>query len=171
MSPPFGTSDSYTLVIAYQDRPPRRRLLDHHEEGIPRAREALKIDEQLNDTAGQVYSLHRPAELLYDDKQLGAAKEVAYRAIDLSPTTVVDSWSYLSLQGRGREAIDWHDPLDCISFQLARPVVLGSLCSSRAISRREDDADVDAPSRTRSTARALWAVVPPPPPPRIDCSS
>ena len=160
MSPPFGTSDSYTLVIAYQDRPPRRRLLDHREEGIPRAREALKIDEQLNDTAGQVYSLHRSAELLYDDKQLGAAKEVAYRAIDLSPTTVVDSWSYLSLQGRGGKAID-HDPPGCISFQLARPVVLGSLYSSRAISRREDDADVDAPSRTRSAARALWAVVPP----------
>ena len=53
------------------------------------------------------------------------------------------------------------DPPDSISFQVARPVVLGSSCSSKAISRREDDVDVNAPSHTRSAARALWAVVPP----------
>ena len=59
------------------------QLLSLHEEGIQQAREALAVDEQLGDTAGQLHSLRRLAELSYDDKQLGAAEEVAYRAIDL----------------------------------------------------------------------------------------
>ena len=47
-------------------------------------KEALKIYERINDTPGQARSWQTLAKLFYDDEQLDAAEEAAYRAIDLA---------------------------------------------------------------------------------------
>jgi len=52
-------------------------------EGIQQAREALKILEELNDTAGQGYALNDLASLLLEDNQIDAAEEAASNAISL----------------------------------------------------------------------------------------
>jgi tetratricopeptide (TPR) repeat protein len=53
-------------------------------EGIQQAKEALEIYEQLGDTGtGRVFDQTR--RLLHSDKQLDAAEEAAFRAIDLLP--------------------------------------------------------------------------------------
>ena len=54
-------------------------------EGIQQAEEAMGIYRGLNDIAGQAESLRQLAWLLYDDKQLDAAKEAVTRAIDILP--------------------------------------------------------------------------------------
>jgi tetratricopeptide (TPR) repeat protein len=59
------------------------RLLGLLEEGIQQLNEALGIYKRLNHTPGQGKTLERLAHLLYDDKQLDAAEEVAARAINL----------------------------------------------------------------------------------------
>ena len=117
------------------------RLLGHHEEGILQAKEALEIDVRLNDTTGQVHSLRRLAELLYDDKQLGAAEEVAYRAINLlsdngsrflfcqchrilglicrSKGKVGKAIDHLNVALRIASPFNWHDQLFWIHYALA----------------------------------------------------
>jgi len=59
-------------------------LLGLHGEGIPQAKEALGIYEQLDNKFGQAESLRELASLLYSDGQLDAAEEAASRAINLS---------------------------------------------------------------------------------------
>jgi len=59
------------------------RDLGQYAEGIQHTRDALVIYERLGDMAGQGKSLQELATLLYDDKQLEAAEEVASRAINL----------------------------------------------------------------------------------------
>ena len=61
------------------------RMLGLDKEGIQQAKEGLEIYEQLNDTMGQVRSLRRLAKLLRADKQLDAAEEAVFRAINLLP--------------------------------------------------------------------------------------
>ena len=61
------------------------RLLDLHEEGIQRAKEASKIFEQINDTVGQGWCLNQLAWLSFDSNQLDAAKDAASRALILVP--------------------------------------------------------------------------------------
>ena len=117
------------------------RLLGLREEGIRQAKEALEIDERLNDTTGQIHSLRRLAELLYDDKQLGAAEEVAYRAINLlsdngsrfllcqchrilglicrSKGEVGKATDYLNVALRIASPFNWHDQLFWIHYALA----------------------------------------------------
>ena len=58
------------------------RLLGLYEEGIEQAREALELLERLGDTKGSAKCLVELAELLVGDKQLDAAEETAFRAID-----------------------------------------------------------------------------------------
>ena len=60
------------------------QMLGLPKEGIPQAKEALGIYEQLDDKSGQVLSLQRLASLLHGDGQLDAAEEAASRLIDLS---------------------------------------------------------------------------------------
>ena len=60
------------------------RLLNLYEEGIQHAKEALGICERIDDTIGQAICLNGLAWLLFDDKQLDAAKNAASRAIDLA---------------------------------------------------------------------------------------
>ena len=60
------------------------RFLGLHEEGIRQAKEALEICERTNDTIGQAQSLDYLAWLLSSNKQLDAAEEAAFRAIDLA---------------------------------------------------------------------------------------
>ena len=59
------------------------RLLGHYKEGIGQVKEALEIDERLNQVSGQADSWQRLARLLYADEQLDAAEEAAFRAINL----------------------------------------------------------------------------------------
>ena len=59
------------------------KLLDHYEEGIRQAREALGIYTRLNHVLGQARTLEWLARLLHSDNQLDAAEEAASRAIDL----------------------------------------------------------------------------------------
>ena len=62
-----------------------KRLLHLREEGIMQAKEALGIFERLGNTIGQASCLSDLASLLYEDEQLDAAKEAAFRAIELLP--------------------------------------------------------------------------------------
>ena len=59
------------------------RTLGLYKEGIVQANEALGIHERLGDTTGQARTLYQLALLLCGDKQLNAAEEAAFRAIDL----------------------------------------------------------------------------------------
>ena len=117
------------------------RLLGLHEEGIRQVKEALEIDERLHDITGQVHSLRRLAELLYDDNQLGAAEEVASRAIDLlsdngsrflfcqchrilglvcrSKGEVGKAIDHLNVAIRVASPFNWHDQLFWVHYALA----------------------------------------------------
>jgi len=70
-----------TLIVISE----ANRQMDLREEGIQQAKEALEIFEQLGDTAKQAESLITLACVLFDDRQLDAAEEAAFRAIDLLP--------------------------------------------------------------------------------------
>jgi len=59
------------------------RLMGLYEEGIRQAREGLEILERFGDTVGQGNSLSFLACLLWEDDQLDAAEETAFRAINL----------------------------------------------------------------------------------------
>ena len=60
------------------------RNLGHFKEGIQQAREALEISKRIGDTNWQIQCSEDLTWLLFDDKQLDAAEEVASRAIDLA---------------------------------------------------------------------------------------
>ena len=59
------------------------RILGLHKEGIRQAREALEIYERTGNTIGQAQCLEKLAWLLFHDKQLDAAENVASHAIGL----------------------------------------------------------------------------------------
>ena len=59
------------------------RFLGLRKEGIRQAKEALQIFERINVPAGKAVALNTLARLLFDDKQLDAAKDTASHAIDL----------------------------------------------------------------------------------------
>ena len=61
------------------------RMLGLLKEGILRVEEALGIYERLGNTPGQAKSLNDLARLLFDDKQLDAAKNAASRAMMILP--------------------------------------------------------------------------------------
>ena len=56
---------------------------DFYEGGVQQAKEALEIYERLDDAAGQAYCLDHFAPSLYEDGQLDAAEEAAFRSINL----------------------------------------------------------------------------------------
>ena len=58
------------------------RTMRHYKEGIQQAREALGIYEQLNQVSGQLDCQRELAWLLYEDKQLDAAEEVASQVVN-----------------------------------------------------------------------------------------
>jgi tetratricopeptide (TPR) repeat protein len=60
-----------------------KQLLGLSEEGIQQVKEALGIFERTNNTKEHAECLSNPARLLFDDKQLDAAEDVASRAIGL----------------------------------------------------------------------------------------
>ena len=61
------------------------RLLDRSGEGIRQAKEALEIYTRIGDTANQGYPSIKLAWALYDDRQLDAAEDAAFHAIQLLP--------------------------------------------------------------------------------------
>ena len=73
------------VALALAELSDTNRLLGHFGEGIHQAKEALEIFEQMGDTARQAHSLIQLTWVLYDDGQLNAAEEAAFRAIQLLP--------------------------------------------------------------------------------------
>ena len=61
------------------------RMLGRYKEGIQQVKEALETYERLNDRLGQARCLDCLARVLLDDKQLDAAEEAVFRAINLLP--------------------------------------------------------------------------------------
>ena len=75
--------DDHWVARALGDLSDANRLLDLPEEGIQQAKEASEIFERLGDTVGQARCLVDLAQLLLGDKQLDAAEEAPFHAIDL----------------------------------------------------------------------------------------
>jgi len=75
--------DDYQVAETLRFLSDANRTLGLFTEGVPQAREALKIYEQLNNTVGQGRALNNLAWLLWQDNQLSAAEEAAFHAIDL----------------------------------------------------------------------------------------
>ena len=71
------------ITETLRDLSDANRVMGLYEEGIQQARESLEVLERLGDTAGQGRSLSILACLLWDDDQLDAAEEIAFRAINL----------------------------------------------------------------------------------------
>ena len=69
------------------------RMMNLHWEGIPQAKEASEIFEQLGEVVEQAYSLIYLAWLLRGDGQLDAAEETGSRAIDLLPEKGEEFWA------------------------------------------------------------------------------
>ena len=118
------------------------RQLGLHDEGMQKAREALKIYKRLDNIPGQAQSWESLAQLLYHDKQLDAAEEATSRAINLlsdknEQFVVCGCHSLLGdiyrSRGRTEEAIghfetilgiaspfNWHDQLFWAHYSLAK---------------------------------------------------
>ena len=114
-------------------------MLGLPKEGIPQAKEALGIYQQLDHKSGQAKTLQRLASLLYEDGQLDAAAEAASRLVNL-PTkgdqfTLCDCYRLLGRicrsRGETEKAInhfekalgiasssDWNDLLFWIHYDL-----------------------------------------------------
>jgi tetratricopeptide (TPR) repeat protein len=75
--------DDVRVALTLRQLSEANRFLGLSKEGIQQAQEALEILERVNDTEGQVDCSSDLAWLLFDDKQLDAAKGTASRAIDL----------------------------------------------------------------------------------------
>ena len=77
--------DDYEVAQTLEVLSNANRMLGLYDEGIEQAEEASGIFERLNNTSGQARSLDSLARLLRADKQLDAAEEAAFRAINLLP--------------------------------------------------------------------------------------
>ena len=76
--------DDFWVAYTLRQLSDASRTLNLYEEGISQAREALEIFERIGNTSGQVQSSDQLAWLLYEDKQLDAAEDIASRAINLA---------------------------------------------------------------------------------------
>ena len=134
-----GRDDDFAATLV--ELADANRLLGFHKDGIEQAKEGLGVYEQLGDTVGQANCLIRLAWLLRSDKQLDAAEEAAFRAIDLLPEEgeqfrVCGSHRALGkiYQSKGdtekaihhfevafgiASPLDWHDTLFWIHYGLA----------------------------------------------------
>jgi tetratricopeptide (TPR) repeat protein len=77
--------DDHRVARTLMDLSDANRMLGLPEQGIPQVKEALRIYERSGHTTGQTKCLNDLARLLFDNKQLDAAKEAATRAIHLLP--------------------------------------------------------------------------------------
>ena len=77
--------EDHRLARTLMDLSDANRMLGLLEEGIVQVKEALQIYERSGHTTGQTKCLNDLARLLFDDRQLDAAKEAASRAIQLLP--------------------------------------------------------------------------------------
>ena len=117
------------------------RHLGLHEEGIQQVKESLEILERIGDTIGQASCLNNLAWSLFSGKQLDAAKDAAFRTIDLVPEKGQEHLVCISYRVIGRiyhsmgekekavhylkKALEiaspfgWHDVLFCVHHDLA----------------------------------------------------
>jgi tetratricopeptide (TPR) repeat protein len=117
------------------------RNLGLYEEGIQQAKEALEIFKRIGNTTGQLQCSEDLAWLLFEDKQLDAAENVASRAMDLATEKGQDIYScrlhrvlgkILRVKGEKTKAIhhfetaigiaspfNWHDELFWNNYDLA----------------------------------------------------
>ena len=77
--------DDHRIARTLMDLSDANRMLGLLEEGIRQVKEALGIYERSGHTTGQTKCLNDLARLLFDDKQLDAAKDAASRALMLLP--------------------------------------------------------------------------------------
>ena len=77
--------DDDLVAITLVELSDTNRLLGFHKEGIQQAKEAVGVYKRLGSAVGQAHCLIKLAFLLRSDKQLDAAEEAAFRAIDLLP--------------------------------------------------------------------------------------
>jgi len=80
-----GQGNDHRIAQVLRDLAGANRSLSLHKEGIQCVEESLEIAERLSDTVTQTWCLKELAWLLHEDKQLDAAKEAAFRAIELPP--------------------------------------------------------------------------------------
>jgi len=80
-----GQGNDHRIAQVLRDLAGANRSLGLHKEGIQCVEESLEIAERLSDTVTQTWCLKELAWLLHEDKQLDAAKEAAFRAIELPP--------------------------------------------------------------------------------------
>ena len=80
----IGWRNDYGIACTLTDLSEVNRRLGRHKEGLPQAKEALRIFTSLGDTENQASCLLVLASLLQFDGQLDAAEEAATRAMDLS---------------------------------------------------------------------------------------
>jgi len=134
--------DDYWVADTLKRLSDANRIMGHREEGIKQAKEALEIFEHLRNAAGQAECLINLAWLLWEDEQLDAAEEAAFRAIDLIPEKDHQSLVYGSHFVLGKiyhskderekaishfevalgiaSSFDWHGRLFWIHFSLAQ---------------------------------------------------
>ena len=135
-----GKDDRVALTL--NELADANRVLGIYREGIHQAKEALGIFERIGDVVKQGYSLVILAWLLCADKQLDAAEEAAFHAIDLLAGKDQEYWVCQADQvlgdiyrsrGRREKAIhhfetaagiashfSWHDRLFWIHYSLAK---------------------------------------------------
>ena len=77
------SGDGYQVVEALRQISDVNRLLGLSKEGIKHAKEAVEICERGGNTINQALCLKDLAQLLYEDEQLDAAENAAFRAINL----------------------------------------------------------------------------------------
>ena len=129
------------LTLSYL--PDANRWMDLYKEGIEQAKEASDIFKRLGDTTRQAGCLIDLAWLMHDDKQLDAAEEAAFRAIDLLPEKGQQSragYSHRVLgsiyrsKGETEKAIHHLEVvLEIASSQHGQRAVLGSLGPSAVV--------------------------------------
>ena len=133
----------YLAARAFENLSDVNRQMGRYKEGIKLAKEAGYIFEQLGDRVEQAGCLVDLAWLLYDDEQLDAAEEAAFRAIELEGgekylvcgSHCVLSYVYRS-KGEREKAVhhlwevlriayflDWHSQLAATRCPLALPLV------------------------------------------------
>ena len=134
--------DDNNFAQTLKDLSDTNRLMGLLEEGMEQARGALEIYERLGDTVEQADCLDHLASLLRDDKQLDAAEEAAFRAINLltekgqeyqvckshqtlgniyrSKGKIEKAIHHFKVALRIASSFDWHDHLFSIHYKLAR---------------------------------------------------
>ena len=116
--------NQFWIANALQRLSDANRLLHLYQEGIQQAKEALEIFERIGDTSGELQTSIRLAMLLFTEKQLDAAEDIASRAINLATEKGLELYvsrfhrtlgAILQSKGETKKAIDHFEAAICIA--------------------------------------------------------